>query len=46
MNLYFLTELLNGRKEVWEYCRTFGMISERFIKRKISYLIIFIDTFY
>lgn len=26
-NLYFVTELLNHKYELWEHCRSFGMIS-------------------
>ena len=26
-NLYFLTEILNHKYELWEHCRSFGMIS-------------------
>ena len=26
-NLYFLTELLNHKNELWENCRSFGMIN-------------------
>lgn len=31
-NLYFITELLNQRNEIWEHCRSFGLISEALAK--------------
>ena len=27
VNLYFLTEMLRSKLEVWEHCRSFGMLS-------------------
>ena len=27
-NLYFITEILNQKLEVWEQCRSFGLISQ------------------
>lgn len=42
-SLYFLTELFKEKSELWEECRTFGLISEAKIKCKtISLLIIYI----
>lgn len=26
INLYFLCEMFKGKNEVWEHCRSFGMI--------------------
>ena len=31
-NLYFLSELLVGKREVWENCRSFGLISDQLIR--------------
>ena len=31
-NLYFITEMLNQKMEVWEHCRNFGMISQSLAK--------------
>jgi hypothetical protein len=27
-NLYFLTEMLKGKSEVWESCRSFGLVGD------------------
>ena len=32
INLYFLTEMFRSKNEVWEHCRTFGMLQDKFIK--------------
>ena len=32
MSLYFLTELLSSKNEVWESSRSFGLISEMLIR--------------
>ncbi|CDW71361.1 agc pdk1 protein kinase [Stylonychia lemnae] len=32
INLYFLTEALNSKDELWEYCRTFGMFNDSIIR--------------
>ena len=37
-SLYFLTEMLNQKDEVWAHCRTFGMLDSgmaRFVFEKI-----------
>jgi serine/threonine protein kinase len=31
-NLYFLTEILSKKNELWEHCRSFGMISSQLAK--------------
>ena len=31
-NLYFLTELLNQKMELWEHCRSFGLINRDLVK--------------
>jgi len=28
LSLYFLTEMLNSKEEVWEFCRTFGLFND------------------
>lgn len=28
LNLYFLTEMFRSKNEVWEHCRSFGMLQE------------------
>lgn len=28
LSLYFLSELFNSKDEVWESCRTFGLIND------------------
>lgn len=32
VNLYFLTEMFKGKNEVWEHCRSFGMLQHDRIK--------------
>ena len=31
-NLYFLTELLQSKDEVWESCRTFGLLNDELVR--------------
>ena len=32
INLYFLTEMFKGKNEVWEHCRSFGMLQDDVIR--------------
>ena len=32
VNLYFLTEMFRSRNELWEHCRTFGMLQDTTIR--------------
>jgi hypothetical protein len=32
VNLYFLTEIFKSKLELWEYCRTFGILQDSLIR--------------
>ena len=32
VNLYFLTEMFRSKNELWEHCRTFGMLQDMTVR--------------
>jgi len=32
INLYFLTEMFRARNEVWEHCRSFGLLADSMVR--------------
>jgi hypothetical protein len=32
INLYFLTEIFKSKNEVWEHCRSFGLLQDNRIR--------------